>query len=160
MITEKEQEKIQLLSDTDLYPEAVEFMRSIGRPIPSTQINGLLNVSLANTYDELNKFVEGQCKRTTWRRDQQHVPDFYRKLLQKLKKIESSIIKIRQEKPSQEDAQALKMLLAREFIQHLLAENAYMGTIRAAQDTRATDNKNQGKPQGNYRGPSTRQGRA
>ncbi len=68
MITPQEQEKIRLLSDTELYQQAVEFMRSVGKPLPATQINGLLNVSLANTYIRLTEFVDGQHKRTTWRR--------------------------------------------------------------------------------------------
>ncbi len=130
MITEKELGKIRLLSDTELYQQAVDFMRGIGRTLPSTQINGLLNVTLANTYDQLEKFVEHQRQRTTWPPNAQHVPAFYFKLSQKLKSMEAayilSLTQYRQEKPSREDVQTLKMLLARDFIQHLLAENAYM----------------------------------
>ena len=33
MITEKQQAKIRLLSDTEMYPQAVEFMHSIARRI-------------------------------------------------------------------------------------------------------------------------------
>ena len=85
MISEQEQVQIRLLSDNELYPQAVEFMRGIGRPLPPTQINGLLNVSLGNTYDHLKKFVEYQPTRTTWRRDEQHVPEFYKRLNLKFK---------------------------------------------------------------------------
>ncbi len=62
MITEQEQEKIRLLSDTELYPQAVEFMRGVARQLPQTQINGLLNVSLANTYDELEEFIRASTR--------------------------------------------------------------------------------------------------
>jgi hypothetical protein len=163
MITEQEQEKIRLLSDTELYPQAVEFMRGVARQLPPTQINGLLNVSLANTYKQLESFIEHQRARTTWRREDAHIPDFYKRLAQKLKQLEAyalSIMKSRAEQPSGEDMQALKMLLAHEFIQHLLAENAYMGATRAFQHADRDNTRNSGRPQGNYRGPATRQGRA
>jgi hypothetical protein len=44
MITEQEQGKVRLLSDIELYTQAVEFMHGVARPLPQTQINGLLNV--------------------------------------------------------------------------------------------------------------------
>ncbi len=69
MITEQEQEKMRLLSDTELYPQAVEFMHGVARQLPQTQINGLLNVSLASTYNQLEDFIDHQQKRTTWRRE-------------------------------------------------------------------------------------------
>jgi len=162
MITEQEQKKIRLLSDTEFYPQAVEFMRGIARQLPPTQINGLLNVSLANTYDQLEEFIEHQRTRTTWRREDVHIPDFYKRLAQKLKQLDAyalSIMKSRTGQPSREDMQTLKMLLAREFIQHVLAENAYMGATRAFQNPDRENTRNQGRPQGNYRGPATRQGR-
>ncbi|MFL5663653.1 MAG: hypothetical protein ACJ8BW_20275 [Ktedonobacteraceae bacterium] len=163
MITEHEQEKIRLLSETELYPQAVEFMHGIARQLPQTQINGLLNVSLANTYDQLERFIERQRTRTTWRREDVHIPDFYKRLSQKLKQLEAyalSIMKSRTGQPSREDMQTLKMLLAREFIQHVLAENAYMGATRAFQNADRDNIRNQGRPQGSNRGPVTRQGRA
>lgn len=128
MINEREQERIRLLSDTELYTQAVEFMQKIGGVLPSSQINGLLNVTHANTYRELENFVQHQHKRSTWRASEQHIPDFYRKLENKLKEFErlvATITKDRQEKPTREEQQTLKMLLSREFIQHVLAENAY-----------------------------------
>lgn len=162
MISEREQAKIRLLSDVELYTQAVEFMHGVARALPPTQINGLLNVSLANTYVELEKFIEHQSARK-WHPEDKHIPDFYKRLTQKLKQLEIhalSIMKARTGQPSQEDFQTLKMLLAREFIQHLLAENAYMGATRAFQNADRDNTRNQGRPQGNYRGPVTRQGRA
>ena len=162
MITEQEQEKIRLLSDIELYPQAIEFMHGVARQLPQTQINGLLNVSLANTYDQLEGFIEHQRTRTTWRREDIHIPDFYKRLAQKLKQLETtalSIMKVRTGQPSREDVQTLKMLLAREFIQHVLAENAYMGATRAFQHADYDNTRNQGRPQGHNRGPAPRQGR-
>jgi hypothetical protein len=163
MITNKQQAKIRLLSDNELYPQAVVFMRGIGRSLPATQINGLLNVSLANTYDLLGEFIDRQGKRTTWRREDAHVRDFYKKLPNKLKQLEAYALAIMQstpEKSSREDIQAIKMLLAREFIQHLLAENGYMGVTKTVQDADLDNTRNQGRSLGDRRdnrGPPTRQ---
>ncbi len=162
MITEQEQEKLQFLSDTELYPQAVQLMRGIANELPQKQTNGLLNVSLANTYTQLQRFIDHQRDRKTWPPKERHIPIFYRELGQKLQKIESyvpSIMKARAEQPSREDMQTLKMLLAREFIQHVLAENAYMGATRAFQPTDYDNTRNQGRPQGHNRGPAPRQGR-
>src|SRR5258708_20932159 len=166
MIVEKQQAKIRLLGDNELYPQAIEFMRGIGRALPATQINGLLNVSLADTYDGLGKFIERQSKRETWRREDTHIPDFYKRLPNKLKQIIEayvpSIMQLTAGQSSQEDLQAVKMLLAREFIQHLLAENGYMGATRAVQDADRDNTRSQGRPLGDRRpdrGPLTRQGR-
>lgn len=149
MITEKHLERLRLLSDETLYKEAVELMHSIGtaNSLPPTQINGLLNVSLANTYEHLVAFVKHQRDRTIWnRREQRYIPDFYLKLFNKLQNLErhhlSSITQ--QDKLAPEDRERIKTLLAREFIQHLLAENSYM----AFQARQNPVERNQGRTQG------------
>jgi hypothetical protein len=134
MITRQEEEKIQILSDTELYPQAVEFMHGIARKLPTTQINGLLNVSLANTYEQLKEFVDHQYNRTTWKANERHIPEFYRRLTLKFKDLDKyalSILALRTEKASTEDQERIKMAIAREFIQHLLAENDYMIATQA-----------------------------
>ena len=161
MITEQEQRQIRLLSDIELYPQAVQFMHGVARTLPPTQINGLLNVSLANTYDELTRFIEKQRTRTSWRREDSHIPDFYHRLAQKLKQLETSVLQIlkaRTQPAPQEDMQRLKMLLAREFIQHLLAENSYMMAEKTMHYNEQRS-ANAGRPQGRNLGPVTRQGR-
>lgn len=133
MLSEQEQLQIRLLSDNELYPQAVDFMKGIGKALPPTQVNGLLNVSLGdNSYADLKRFIEGQHGRTTWPNRDLHIPEFYRRLIPKLKQIETYVPAItvaRAEKPSPQDEQAVKMALAREFIQHILAENAYRGML-------------------------------
>lgn len=138
MITEDEQRQLRLLSDTELYPRAITFMRGIGRKLPPTQINGLLNVSSTSTYDTLGIFIERQRTRTTWPPKDSHIPEFYRRLAQELKQLEtsaSSILNARTQPASREDRQAFRMLIAREFIQHILAENDYMTITQASQPT-------------------------
>jgi hypothetical protein len=155
MISEQEQVRIRLLSDNELYPQAVEFMKNMGRPLPSTQINGLLNVSLANTYDQLTLFVERQGARKTWRGNERHVEEFYRtRFPAKLKQLEMyvpAVTRFREEKASREDEQTIKMELAREFIQHLLAENAYKDAMGGFETRRETPQRNQGTPGGEQR---------
>ena len=162
MISEQEQEKIRFLSDTELYPQAVEFMRGVGRTLPQTQINGLLNVSLASTYNQLQEFIEHQRARKTWKRGDEHIPDFYRRLAGKLKDLERSAMSLlRARQAPREDVQTFTMLLAHEFIQHVLAENAYMEALRAFQKAERNEPSNQGGFQRNNQGPMTRQqGRA
>jgi len=119
-------------------------MKGIGRPLPATQINGLLNVSLGSTYDELKRFVASQHQRTTWSARDRHIPEFYRRLVPKiedLEKLSLAIIKNRYEKVSREDEQAISMALAREFIQHLLAENAYRDAIKAFDAARSDEQR-------------------
>ena len=129
MITQKEQEKIRLLSDTELYSQAVVFMRGIAKALPTAQINGLLNVSLGNTYDDLKKFVKAQPERNTWKEKEKYIPEFYRRLMRKFDELErhaQAILESRQGESSSPDEKTVQMMLAREFIQHLLAENDYM----------------------------------
>ncbi len=86
----------------------------------------------------------------------EHIPKFYKDLSIRLKQLENyarAILKARSVQPLPEDVQVLYMLVAREFIQHLLAENAYKGALRAFQNTEGDNRDNQGRPQGNNRGP-------
>ncbi len=162
MITEKELEQIHLLSDNELYKEAVEFMQAVKGTLPPTQMNGLLNIML-NSYGQLNLFMNRQLGRT-WPTDQQYVPEFYSKLKDKLKDIEDYVVQItpsQQEALSEKKQEKLKMLLVREFIQHLMAENAYKAAKPAPnqsnKSTKPTQNKSKNQPhRGNRRGPSTR----
>ncbi len=159
MITQKEQETIRILSDTELYPQAVEFMRGIAKALPSTQINGLLNVSLANTYDRLKEFVEYQSERATWKATEKHIPDFYKRLTRKFTELERyALVAIadRPEKVSWEDKEAVKMELTREFIQHLLAENDFMIATNAFTTADSNGDRantsNQERPRDDHRG--------
>jgi hypothetical protein len=144
MLSEQEQGEIRIVSDTALYPEALELMKGLGKTLPPTQINGLLNVSLANTYENLQRFVQHQSARSTWASRDQHIPDFYKRFQQKLKQIEKTYVPVvtrsRQEKPSHLDEDAIKMALAREFIQHILAENAYKAALYSFQSDQAGHN--------------------
>ncbi len=127
MLNEQEQLEIRLISDNDLYQQALEFMNRMGGLLSQTQINGLLNVSLANTYDRFEVFVKRQGARKTWPQRERHVEHFYKitlpaQLAQMAKTCVPAVLKHRQEAASREDVQAIKMALAREFLQHLRAD--------------------------------------
>src|SRR5947209_6105995 len=87
MITEQEQAQIRLLSENELYPQAIAFMKNLDKPLPQTQINGLLNVSLSCTYNELQAFVRHQFRRGTWPQRDEHIPKFYEGLVPKIEQL-------------------------------------------------------------------------
>jgi len=138
MITAEQEQRIEHLSDTELYPLAVEFMRGVAKKLPTTQINGLVNVALGkNTYQQLKEFVEYQQNRSTWRASERHVPDFYRRFSNKFKDLEKyalTVIALQPAKTSPEGRDEIRIAIVREFIQHLLAENDYMGATQAFAD--------------------------
>lgn len=169
MISKKEYERIRLRSDTEFYHQARTFMQSIGGTLPPTQVNGLLNVALANTYQHLKEFIAHQAERKTWKgQEQRYVPDFYRKLTHKLQEIERTVPLIaleRQKELSQKEREEISTLLAREFIQHILAENGYQAIQRDQQEQlergqhgtyRPDQRRSDERDQGNYWGPATR----
>jgi len=139
MISEQELLQIRLLSDYTLYPSAVAFMNELEKPLPGNQANGLLNVSFANSYDQLVNYLQDQQARTTWPEGEKYIQQFYEDLEYKLIDIEQDYLPVvtqsRQEVLSEEDTEEIKMLLAREFLQHILAENAYREAKRNAEYT-------------------------
>lgn len=160
MITQKEQEMLWVLSDTELYDQDVEFMRGIAKALPTSQINGLLNVSLANpSYKQLIEFVVYQSERRTWRDSERYIQEFYKRLgrkLEELAKRASAILADRPEKASSTDEEEIKMELARAFIQHLLAENDYRRAMHAFtsvdDNSRYASKKDQERSRDNRRG--------
>lgn len=156
MLTEQEQAQICLLSENEFYPQAVAFMKNLDKPLPQTQINGLLNVSLSCTFNELTAFVAHQSQRGTWPRGNEHIPKFYEWLVPKIEQLKRQALMIvadRAERATQEDVEALIMALVREFIQHLLGENSYKEALeRAKKDENRRRPDQRGNRQGVYGG--------
>ena len=164
MPTVAQLQKIWLLSDIVLYREAGNFVRKFVReqhcnPLPSSQINGLLSIAEAARYDDLHQFVVHQRDRN-WPPSKQDIKTFYTELEKILSHMQhkrlkddfhlltdtdgKSVIEIRNEE------KALMALLAREFIQHLVAENGLL--LAEAEDKRKQDwqqSKAGGKRDGN-----------
>ena len=137
MLTQKQLQKIWLLSDTILYPEAVAFMRKLVEeqkldPLPTTQVAGLLSIAESENYPALMTFVEHQRKRD-WPPSKRTIVAFYSTLediltfMQQKRLIQEFRLLAHQPGRSADDTRqemfTLMALLAREFIQHLLAEN-------------------------------------
>jgi hypothetical protein len=133
-------EKIWLLSDTILYPEAVSFIRKLVQdqqcdPLPASQVAGLLSIAESTRYDDLHRFILHQRDRN-WPPSKRDIKTFYTALeetlsLMQRKRLKEefhlvtgeqgrSVIEARQEQDE------LMALLAREFIQHLTAENGLL----------------------------------
>jgi hypothetical protein len=133
---------LSLLSDTVLYPEAVSFIQRLVHeqhcsPLPTSQAMGLLNVAYASKYAELYEFVKHQRDRN-WPGSKSDIKLFYAELEKLLAEIQKKLLRgeyhlvegnsntsaARQEKDE------LMALLAREFIQHLVAENSLLAAVQ------------------------------
>jgi hypothetical protein len=137
MPTSAQLQKIWLLSDTVLYPEAVAFIqnfvkRDFCQPLPASQMAGLLNIAEALQYKELQRFVTNQRLRS-WPRGKEHIGIFYKELEEQLKGLYNRLVQDQFHLLSDErgvrvmatnqDVDLLMARLAREYIQHLVAEN-------------------------------------
>jgi len=142
MPTHTQLQTIWLLSDTVLYPEATAFLRHLVRdlqcqPLPTSQVNGLLSIAQAHRYDKLYEFVLHQRDRN-WPSKQRDIKTFYTALAETLTTMQGRLrgdfrLLSDAKRPGggqQADEQELMALLAREFIQHLVAENGLLSLTR------------------------------
>ncbi len=138
MPTPAQLKKIWLLSDTVLYPEAVAFMHKHvqeSEALPTSQMTGLFNAAASEQYPALYQFVTHQRDRN-WPNSKMHIKKFYTALEETLTRLHRT--RLRNEFHLLEDAPGrsvsetrqemdeLMALLAREFIQHVLAENGVL----------------------------------
>jgi hypothetical protein len=148
MPDQKQLQKVWLLSDTVLYREAVAFMRSLVseqecNPLPGSQVAGLLNIAEASSYDQLERFIYHQRDRD-WPPSRRDIKTFYTALGEVLEtmykrrlKDEFHLLDSVGAGEIKREAEALMVLLARDFIQHVVAENgrlaAEIGNSRSRQ---------------------------
>ncbi|SRR6266566_4311742 len=145
MLSNAQLQKIYLLSDTVIYPEAVTFIRKLVQeqgcdPLPTSQVAGLLNIAEAVKYDELHRFVLHQRDRN-WPPSKRDIKTFYTALEEVLSLMQRKRLKDefhlmpdmqgRSMSEVRQEADELLGRLVREFIQHLVAENG----VLAAQKT-------------------------
>ncbi len=122
-------------SDDTLYPEAVKLLHRLldekeCMPLPASQVAGLLNIANASSYAELERFIRHQRDRN-WPESRQDIKIFYTELGERLNDFRKKWLVERfqlgsQEKNAREakaEVDELMALVAREFIQHLIAEN-------------------------------------
>jgi glycosidase len=137
MISSAQQEKIYYLSDMVLYEEAVGLIRSLkdrdGRPqpLPTSQVKGLWNIANASsTYSGLTEFIVHQ-KLRDWQPSKRFLGSFYTELERVFNQMRNQRLRtefrlLNERDRSQsisEQADEIMILLAREFIQHLVTEN-------------------------------------
>ncbi len=142
-LTEEQLRKIRLLSDLELYDQAVTFIQRL-RPIPNSQIsniNGLLNITKVGGYEDVLGFLEKK-KTRAWPEKSQYMQRFYTNLAQEFEKIKQLTKRefhistsgvpgatVQEERQGditeQDEFNFLLLLMIREFIQHLAAENGY-----------------------------------
>lgn len=130
-LTHKQFQKIWLISDTILYPEAVALVRRLiqverCRPLSPSQINGLLQLAEGSSYTDLYSRVIHQRERN-WVGIKYDIKTFYIELEKVLsdmhnKRLRDEFHLVTKVSTTQE-VEEMMSLLAREFIQHLLAEN-------------------------------------
>ncbi len=136
-------QKLWLLSDTVLYSEAVAFIRHLVQdeectPLPTSQVMGLLNITNAPKYSEVDTFIKHQRDRD-WTSSKLDIKKFYTELEKTLTAIKNKRIKDEFQLVSQnlapreasQQVDELMALLAHDFIQHLLAENGVLAAERA-----------------------------
>ena len=153
MLTASQIEKIPLLSDTILYPEAVAFIRRMVRdedclPLPTSQVMGLLNVAEGFKYSELHEYVRHQRDRN-WPASKSDIKKLYTDLEQMLTLMKNK--RLRDDfhlttdglnpMEARQEADELMAQLAHDFIQHLVAEN---GMLAAEQAKERANTRNRG----------------
>lgn len=137
MPDQKQLKKIWLLSDIVLYAEAVAFLHKLVmeqecNPLATSQVAGLLSIAETSSYVELERFIHHQRERD-WPPSKRDIKTFYTALEEELGKMRRRRLReefrlldgVSPERISQE-TDALMILLAREFIQHLMAENGLL----------------------------------
>jgi hypothetical protein len=145
MLSAAQMQKIWLLSDTVLYTEAVAFMRKLVReqdcyPLPASQVAGLLNMAGSAKYDELRRFVVHQRDRD-WPPSKRDIKTFYSALEETLSLMQRKRLKDEFHLLTSEQGRAVNEMrqevdelmaeVAREFIQHLAAENGLLAAEEA-----------------------------
>ncbi len=126
-LAKKQEMKLRLLSDDELYEDAVAFIKENGT-IKNHQINGLKNIAdAADGFSHILKFTRHQASKTY--RD---TKDFYAALTKKLETLQQRL-KTDQDfvpdnlsrKELSKYSESYGLLIAREFINHLWAENTF-----------------------------------
>jgi len=134
MLDQKQLRKVWFLSDNVLYREAVAFLHKLVYeqecdPLPTSQVTGLLNIALLLKYGELEDFIQHQLERN-WPPGKRDIKILYTALEEvlgimrrKRLKDEFHLLDGVSAGEIRRETDALMALLAREFIQHMVAEN-------------------------------------
>ncbi len=132
-------------SDDTLYPQAVKLLHRLVdelecRPLPASQVTGLLNIANASSYAELNRFLRHQRERN-WPESRKDIKIFYTELEEHLTTLRKKWLPERFPRPQagkstkeiNQEADELMVLIAQDFIQHLIAENMVLIAVMKAE---------------------------
>lgn len=139
-LTTEQIQKIWLISDTVLYPEAVRLIGELDDPLPNNQMMGLLNIAQGERYagrDGVQAFIVHQHKRfsseaksetkaaigTFYTELEKYLSDMRKqRIREKFQLVTENPIK----KEADQEVDEVMLWLARDFIQHLIAENGVL----------------------------------
>lgn len=127
-------EKIYLLSDQELYRAAVDFIAEQDTVDGQSQMTSLL--SYTQSWSDLYDFVKHQSQRD-WIGKQAYYRQFYGALLSQLQQLRERVSKEWFPPPEEATKNETRLwvderaiLVTREFVQHLAAENLYREKVR------------------------------
>lgn len=145
MVSSEQRQILWNASDETLYPEAVALLQRLVNekecmPLPASQVAGLLNIANASSYSELSHFIRHQRERN-WPESKKDIKVFYTELEERLTTFKKKWLPERfplnqSGKSAKEvnlESDELMALVAREFIQHLMAENMLLITALRAE---------------------------
>ena len=141
VVTVEQAQKIRLLSDGELYRDAVDFVTQHDPSvITPAQLSGLQNAVGAGDWTEISDYITNRIKRSTLS-DELH--DFYQKLKKVLDELRERVEETQLVVKPKEMGRAQRRqvgaeidryayLLAKEFIQHLVVECNYQRSLSNA----------------------------
>ena len=134
-VTTEQAQKIRLLSDTELYEQAVEFANQhAASKVSNAQLSGLQNAVGAGDWNEILRYVNNRLGRSTttgglknfYQGLKECLDDLLNNRIEKIGLVaKSEGLKGAQKKQMNETKRRYAHLLAKEFIQHVIAEVNY-----------------------------------
>lgn len=135
-VTIEQARKIRLLSDEELYDDAVKlatYHAHASSKISNKQLSGLWNAVGAGDWNEIDKYIKNRLERKTTSNE---LKNFYRdlekshnKLIERVEKtglvVKPEGLMGQQKRKVNAEIRRYAYLLAKEFIQHLIAEYNY-----------------------------------
>ncbi len=140
-VTIEQAQKIRLLSDVELYDKSIEIVAAhLTTKVSKTQLSGLQNAVGAGDWSEIFRYIDNRLNRNTTSGE---LKKFYQDLKNYLnelpKRVEETQLVVKPEEMGRaqrrqvnEEIGRYAHLLAKEFIQHLVAEYNYQRSLSNA----------------------------
>ena len=134
-MTTEQLQKICLLSDSELYEDAVKFVEPHrGAKVSKSQLSGLQNAIGAGDSNEIFRYINNRLDRSTTRAQLKKFYEELRDYLQRLpRRFQEAGLVVKPENmtraQSRQVNEDITYLLAKEYIQHLVAEYDYQRNL-------------------------------